>query len=202
MSENRGGRGPDLVFDRSNGYEKHADTYIRSRNPRIGLDVVRDWARQFTRGDEVLELGCGHGVISEVLVEARLTLFAVDASPTLLRAFHDRFPGVETDCCAAEESMFFGRTFDGVVAWGLLFLLEEDAQRFVLAKVEKALRPGGRFLFTAPREATEWIDVTTARPSRSLGAIVYEQVLRGLGLEVSSGVTDEGGNYYYYATKR
>jgi 2-polyprenyl-3-methyl-5-hydroxy-6-metoxy-1,4-benzoquinol methylase len=190
------------MFDRSNGYEKHADTFIRSRNPRIGLEVVREWASQFTRGSEVLELGCGHGVISEVLVEAGLTLFAVDASPTLLRAFQERFPDAQTECCTAEESTFFGRTFDGVVAWGLLFLLEEDAQRRVLAKVGEALRPDGRFLFTAPREAVEWIDVMTELPSRSLGAVEYERVLRGLGLEVSSGVTDEGGNYYYYATKR
>jgi 2-polyprenyl-3-methyl-5-hydroxy-6-metoxy-1,4-benzoquinol methylase len=195
-------RAPDLVPDRSSGYEEHADTFIRSRNPRIGLGVVRDWARQFTRDAEVLELGCGHGVISEVLVEVGLTVFAVDASPTLLRAFHDRFPHVETDCSAVEESMFFGRTFDGVLAWGLLFLLEGEAQRHVLAKVGKALRPGGRFLFTAPREAIEWIDVMTKRPSRSLGAVEYEQLLRGIGLEVSSGVTDEGGNYYYYAIKR
>jgi SAM-dependent methyltransferase len=193
---------PDLMFDRSNGYEKNADTFIRSRNPRIGLDVVRDWAGQLTPGAEVLELGCGHGVVSEVLVEAGLTLFAIDASPALLRAFHERFPNVETECRAAEESKFFGRTFDGVVAWGLLFLLEEDGQRCVLAKVGEALRPGGRFLFTAPREAVEWIDVMTELPSRSLGAVEYEQVLRGLGLDVSSGATDEGGNYYYLATKR
>jgi 2-polyprenyl-3-methyl-5-hydroxy-6-metoxy-1,4-benzoquinol methylase len=190
------------VFDRSNGYEKHADTFIRSRNPRIGLDVVRDWADQFTRGGEVLELGCGHGVISEVLIGAGLTLFAVDASSTLLRVFHERFPDVETDCSTAEESMFFGRTFDGVVAWGLLFLLEEESQRCVLTKIGKALRPGGRLLFTAPREAVEWIDVMTERPSRSLGAVGYEQLLGGIGLEVSSGVMDEGGNHYYYVTKR
>jgi 2-polyprenyl-3-methyl-5-hydroxy-6-metoxy-1,4-benzoquinol methylase len=192
----------DLVLDRSHGYEEYADIFIRSRSPRIGLGVVRDWAGQFTRDAEVLELGCGHGVISEVLVEAGLTLFAVDASPTLLRTFHKRFPHVETDCSAAEESTFFERTFDGVVAWGLLFLLEEDAQRCVLTKVGKVLRPGGRLLFTAPREAIEWIDVMTARPSRSLGAVEYERFLRGIGLEVSSGMTDEGENYCYYAIKR
>ena len=192
----------ELVFDRSNGYEKHAEAFIKSRSPGVGLDVVREWAGQFGPGSDVLELGCGHGVVSEVLVEAGLTLFAVDASPTLLRAFHERFPEVETECCAAEESTFFGRSFDGVVAWGLLFLLEEDAQRCVLARVGEALRPGGRFLFTAPREAVAWIDVMTELPSRSLGAVVYEQVLSDLGLEVSSGVVDEGGNYYYHVSKR
>jgi SAM-dependent methyltransferase len=189
------------MFDSSNGYEKHAETFIRSRNPRVGLDVVRDWAGQFARGGEVLELGCGYGAISEVLVEAGLTLFAVDASPTLLRTFHERFPDVETECCTAEDSLFFGRTFDGVVAWGLLFLLEEKAQLRILAKVGQALRPGGRFLFTAPREAVEWIDMMTECPSRSLGVVKYDRVLRSLGMEVSSGTADDSGNYYYHVIK-
>jgi SAM-dependent methyltransferase len=189
------------MVDSSNGYERHAETLIRARNLRIGPDVVRAWAREFLPHAEILELGSGHGVISAVLIEAGSKLFAVDASPTLLRAFRQRFPGVETDCCAAEESTFFGRTFDGVAAWGLLFLLEEQAQRVLLAKVASALRPGGRFLFTAPREALDWVDVLTERPSRSLGAAEYERILRGLGLEVSSGVTDEGGNFYYDASK-
>jgi SAM-dependent methyltransferase len=187
--------------DSSNGYERCAGTFIRSRNPEIGKAVVRAWARDFTSGAEVLELGCGHGVISQVLVEAGLALFVVDASPSLLRAFHERFPGIESDCCAAEKSTFFKRTFDGVVACGLLFLLEEDAQRSLLSKVGEALRPGGRFLFTAPRAAIQWLDVMTEQPSRSLGAAAYEQLLRGFGLEVSSGVTDEGENHYYFVEK-
>jgi 2-polyprenyl-3-methyl-5-hydroxy-6-metoxy-1,4-benzoquinol methylase len=190
------------MLDRSNGYEERASTFMRSRNARIGPGVVRDWAHEFELGAEVLELGCGHGVISQVLVEAGLSLFAVDASPTLLRAFHERFPDVVIECSAAEESTFFGRKFDGVVAWGLLFLLEEDAQRSILINVAKVLKPTGRFLFTAPREAIEWTDATTQRPSRSLGEVAYLELLRGIGLEVLSSATDEGGNFYYFAMKR
>jgi len=188
-------------LDRANGYEEYADTFIKSRNPRIGFEVVAGWAQTFSEGAELLELGCGHGVISEVLLNAGLKLFAVDASPTLLHAFCDRFPRVETDCSTAEESKFFGRRFDGVVAWGLLFLLEEDTQLKVLAKVAEVLRPGGHFMFTAPSDPINWIDVVTQRPSRSLGVNVYEQFLRQSGLEVSSGVKDEGENHYYFATK-
>jgi 2-polyprenyl-3-methyl-5-hydroxy-6-metoxy-1,4-benzoquinol methylase len=188
-------------LDRANGYEEYADTFIKSRNPRIGLEVVAGWARTFREGAELLELGCGHGVISEVLLNAGLKLFAVDASPTMLHAFRDRFPSVETDCSTAEESNFFERRFDGVIAWGLLFLLEEDAQFEVLAKVANVLRPGGRFMFTAPRDSISWTDGMTQRPSRSLGVNVYEQFLRQFALEVSSGVTDEGDNHYYFVTK-
>ena len=38
-------------------------------------------------------------------------------------------------------------------------------------------------------------------PSLSLGANVYEALLRDLGLDVSSGAIDEGGNYYYEGIK-
>lgn len=40
----------------------------------------------------------------------------------------------------------------GVKAWGLLFLLTPGAQARVIEKVAVILNPGGRFLFTAPKE--------------------------------------------------
>ena len=187
--------------DKSNGYEEYAAEFIRRRDNYIGPATVRGWAASFSPGSEVLELGCGHGVVTQVLVEAGLSVSAVDASPTLLRAFSERFPAIPTDCAPAEDSTFFGRTFDGVVAWGLLFLLEEPAQRTILRKVGAALRPGGRFLFTSPRQVVDWIDVMTRKPSRSLGAPAYEEILRDACMDVSHGVTDEGDNYYYFASK-
>jgi SAM-dependent methyltransferase len=186
----------------ANSYEEHAATFIRWRHPHIGQKMAREWASEFAPGATVLELGCGDGVISEALVEAGLTLYAVDASPTLLRAFCERFPNVQTECAAAEESSYFDRTFDGAVAVGLIFLLPEAAQRIVLSKVANALKRGGRFLFTAPRQACSWVDELTKQKSRSLGAGVYEALLRGLGFELSSGRVDEGENHYYFAVKR
>ena len=185
----------------ANGYEEYANTFIRSRNPTIGLATVREWARDFSRNADILELGCGHGVISSVLIDAGLHLHAIDASPTLLHEFRQRFPQVPTDCAPAEESAFLSRTYDGILAWGLLFLLEEDSQRFVLERAAKALRPGGHLLFTAPYDATEWIDAMTHRPSRSLGATAYKALLQGSGLEVADGLYDEAQNHYYLAVK-
>jgi SAM-dependent methyltransferase len=189
-------------MDHANGYEEHAEAFMRSRHPRIGQDVAREWARAFPPSATVLELGCGDGVISEVLVDAGLTLYAVDASPTLLRAFGERFPAAKVECATAEESTYFNRTFDGVIAVGLIFLLPEDAQRTVLSKVSDVLTSGGRFLFTAPRQACTWVDVLTKRESRSLGVEAYEGLLRSLSFEVSSGRVDEGENHYFFATKR
>ena len=189
------------MVDRSNGYEELAETFMRARNPRIGLDVVREWAAGFRPDAAVLELGCGHGVISQVLVDAGVKLYAVDASPSLLQAFRERFPAVQAECATAEESTYFDRTFDGVIAWGLIFLLPEETQRLVLTKAAHALEPGGRLLFTAPRDACTWNDGLTGLESRGLGVEAYEGLLRGLGLLVAPGRLDEGDNYYFFAAK-
>jgi 2-polyprenyl-3-methyl-5-hydroxy-6-metoxy-1,4-benzoquinol methylase len=189
------------MVDRSNGYEQHAETFMRARNPRIGPDVVREWAAAFRPGAAVLELGCGHGVISQVLVDAGVRLYALDSSPNLLHVFHERFPAVPTECAGAEESTYFDRKFDGVIAWGLIFLLPEEKQRVVIAKAANALAPGGRLLFTAPRDACMWNDGLTGLESRGLGIAAYEALLQGMGLLVAPGRLDEGDNYYFFAAK-
>jgi 2-polyprenyl-3-methyl-5-hydroxy-6-metoxy-1,4-benzoquinol methylase len=189
-------------MDKSNGYEQCAQDFMRARRAHIGPDVVREWAQGFAPGAEVLELACGHGVISQVLADQGLRLYAIDASPTLLKAFRERFPEVETECAAAEDSSYFDRTFDGVIAWGLIFLLPEDTQRTVLAKVANALKPGGRLLFTAPRGAVTWTDSLTGLESRSLSAEAYESLLHELGFDIEQGRLDAGENYYYLARKK
>lgn len=191
-----------MTVDSSNGYEQHAAAFMRRRDTTIGLDVVRDWAGGFAPGATVLELGCGHGVISQALVDRGLELYAVDASPTLLDAFRGRFPTARAERAAAEESTYFNRSFDGAVAWGLIFLLPVGAQFTLIARVTQALEPGGRFLFTAPREVRVWTDALTGWESRSLGAADYRSALRASGCEVRDGRTDAGGNHYFFATKR
>ena len=172
---------------------------MRSRDRRIGKTVVRAWAEELAARSEVLELGCGDGAMSAVLLDAGVRLYAVDASPRLVAAFRARFPGVPIACEAAESSAFFGRTFDAAVAWGLVFLLDAGAQRRLLRNVSAVLRPGGELLFTAPREALRWRDATTGWTSRSLGADAYVALLRECGLDVSFLNPDEGGNHYYRA---
>lgn len=194
--------------DGSNGYDGIADSYVAGRGTRprvgdaIGAAVVRAWAESFPRGASVLDLGCGPGEPStRILQEAGLACYAVDASAKMVAAFRARFPGVPVAHESVEASTFFDRSFDGVLAWGLLFLLEPAAQALVIAKVARALNPGGRFLFTAPHAPHEWRDAMTDRPSRSLGAQTYEQLLRAAGLECRAEAQDEGENHYYFVVR-
>ncbi len=194
--------------DGSNGYEAIANIYISGRGTRarvgdsIGASVVKTWAASFPPGATVLDLGCGPGEPStRILREAGLTTYAIDASPTMVAAFRERFPGVPIERNTVEASEFFNRTFNGVLAWGLLFLLEPAAQALVIQKVARALEPQGRFLFTAPRQSLEWLDGMTDRRSYSLGEQSYERLLRDAGLKWVASAQDEGENHYYIVEK-
>jgi SAM-dependent methyltransferase len=196
------------IEDGSSGYEAVATIYIAGRGTRsrvgdsIGAAVVKGWADAFPPGATVLDLGSGPGEPStRILQAAGLTTYAVDASPTMVAAFRERFPGVPIEHNTVEASAFFDRTFDGVLAWGLVFLLDPAAQARVIAKVARALNPGGRFLFTAPNEPLAWLDGMTGHPSQSLGAHTYARLLRDAGLTWVAEVQDEGENHYYVVEK-
>lgn len=198
-----------MTDDSSNGYEAVASVYLAQRGTRpaigdaVGAGIVREWSQAFAPGATVLDLGSGPGEPgTRILQEAGLAPFAIDASPTMVAAFRTRFPEVPIEHNTVEASDFFGRQFDGVLAWGLLFLLTPAAQRLVIEKVARALRPRGRFLFTAPRQALHWVDAMTSRPSQSLGAPAYELLLRAAGLTWVDAAYDEGENHYFVVEKQ
>ncbi|APR83017.1 Methyltransferase [Minicystis rosea] len=194
--------GDPAAADASNGYEAVASAFMDLRDrSAIGADVVEAWARALPTGASVLDVGCGHGVpISMTLMRAGLSVFGVDASPSLVAAFRSRFPQATVACEPVESSSFFGRTFDAVVAVGLVFLLPPEAQHALVRKLAQASR--GRLLFTSPAEACAWTDVLTGRPSRSLGANAYEAMLSDAGFTLARRFVDGGGNHYYDACKR
>jgi len=187
--------------DSSAGYEGIAASFAEYREAPtsgyVGASAVRRWARQLARGAAVLELGCGTGVpITRELRGQRLTVFAVEASPTLAVAFARRFPDVPLLREAAETSSLFGRRFDAALAWGLVFLLPEPSQHSLIERVAAALEPEGRFLFTAPRETGRWNDVMTGQMSQSLGAAAYRSALAAAGFASVREFDSEGIHYY------
>ena len=194
------------MTDRSNGYEGIADEFVanRGRAPStgIGTSEVRAWARELPRGAAVLDLGCGPGIpLTQLLVVEGLSVHAIDAAPSFVEAFRRNLPGVPVACETVEESTFFDRQFDGIVAWGLMFLLAEQDQRRLLRTMAKLLVPGGRLLFTSPAEVCTWNDVLTGLESRSLGAVEYRRELTAAGLRIQAEYEDVGQNHYYDAAK-
>lgn len=198
QEKNSGGSVPNAT-----GWESEAGWFIEySAGSTVGARLVELWAQDLPPGASVLDVGCGPGSPrSEALMRNGVQVYAVDASPTLAAAYTQRFPDAHVACEAVEESPFFGIRFDAILAWGLVFLLPADEQRRVLGRLVEALEPGGRLLFTAPKQDCTWNDASTGQPSTSLGSESYKALLSSLGAPVVSEHEDEGQNHYFSARK-
>lgn len=174
------------------------EAFITART-RIGVEVVTGWARaHIAPGATILDVGCGHGVpVAQALVADGFRVAGVDASPKLIAAFRRNVPGMEAVCEPVQDSALFGRSFPGIIAIGLIFLLSAEDQARLLARLPDALEPGGRLLFTAPRQRCRWRDLLTGQPSVSLGADAYARALAISGGELIGEHRDEGGNHYF-----
>ena len=192
-----------LSRDMSNGYEMVADDFMAVRSKStIGLAVVRKWAALLPRGGLVVDVGAGSGEpLTYALINEGLAVSAIDASPAMVAAFRRRFPGVEVACEPAERSQFFNKIFDGALMVGMIFLLPADSQRELIRRLSAALKPGGRLLFSAPRQNCAWKDVMTGQCSASLGDDEYRRILVNSGLHLIDRHVDEGNSHYYEAQK-
>jgi SAM-dependent methyltransferase len=195
-------------MDRSNGYEAVAEEFLAwrgsssTRSTGIGVKEVRKWARTLLRGSSVIDLGCGPGFpITVVLVEEGLHVFGIDAAPSFVAAFRRNLPGIPILCEAVQESRFFDRTFDAVLAIGLIFLLKAEDQHRLIQTFADILVPGGRLLFTSTAKPHVWNDAMTGLESISLGAGDYRKLLGAAGISVAQEYKDIGESHYFDAFK-
>ncbi|HXW91517.1 MAG TPA: class I SAM-dependent methyltransferase [Terriglobales bacterium] len=164
------------------------------------MKEVRKWARTLPRGSSVIDLGCGPGFpITAVLVEEGLHVFGVDAAPSFVAAFQHNLPGTPIICEAVQDSRFFDRTFDGVLAIGLIFLLTAEEQHRLIQRFAEILVPGGRLLFTSSAKRAVWNDAMTGLESVSLGAERYRKLLGSADISVVDEYEDVGENHYFDA---
>jgi SAM-dependent methyltransferase len=194
-------------MDRSNGYERVSEEFLgrrgSGRSMGVGVDAVRKWARMLPCGGAIIDLGCGPGLpLTEVLVAEGLNAFGVDAAPSFVQAFQRNLPNTPVVCEAVQDSRFFDRTFDAVLAWGLIFLLGAEDQRRLIQRIAGILVPGGRLLFTSPAKPLVWNDAMTGLESRSLGAKEYRRQLLAVDISISNEYEDEGQNHYFDAFKK
>ena len=98
--------------------------------------------------DAVLDIGCGHGIVSEYLAQNGIAVTAADISEKLLDEFRTRIEGknlpVEIVRADAYKQPFADNRFDVVVA--RMFLPHFPDWPVVLKEMTRVTKPGGRLL--------------------------------------------------------
>ena len=187
--------------DISSGWDAVAQDFMKYRSDS-GSTIVKEWCSRLAENPSILDIGCGHGLpLTPILLGANASIFAIDSSQNMVSAYRENFPEHPIAYEAAEDSRFFDRKFDGIMAIGLIFLLPEDRQKQLLEKMSRHLKPYGHILFSAPHQICEWKDIQTGRRSVSLGSDAYRDYLERLGLRIIGDGIDKGESYYLMAQK-
>lgn len=119
---------------RTRSYQTHA-----SFVPRLGQAVMD--LLESRPGEQILDLGCGDGVLTQELAQSGAVVTGVDSSTELVDAARSR--GLDVRLMDATD-LDFDQTFDAVFSNAALHWMR-PAQA-VIAGVARALRPGGRFV--------------------------------------------------------
>jgi trans-aconitate methyltransferase len=117
------------------------DTYARNARfvSDLGAGVFELLAPQ--PGEQILDLGCGDGALTEKLVAAGCRVIAIDSSAEQIGAARAR--GLDARRGRAETLPFKGE-FDAVFSNAVLHWIPDAPA--VIASVYRALKPGGRFV--------------------------------------------------------
>src|ERR1700758_1718138 len=107
--------------------------------PTLGAPVLELLAPK--PGEQILDLGCGDGVLTEKIAAAGATVSAVDAAADMVAAARRR--GLDARVVAGQD-LDFDRSFDAVFSNAALHWMRPSEK--VLAGVYRALKPGGRFV--------------------------------------------------------
>ncbi|HXC91133.1 MAG TPA: methyltransferase domain-containing protein [Stellaceae bacterium] len=107
--------------------------------PTLGAPVLELLAPR--PGEHILDLGCGDGVLTEKIAEGGAVVVAVDAAPDMVAAARAR--GLDARVAAGQDLDFAG-VFDAVFSNAALHWMRPPET--VLARIFKALKPGGRLV--------------------------------------------------------
>jgi trans-aconitate methyltransferase len=94
-------------------------------------------------GESVLDLGCGTGELAEVIAATGVRVWALDADPAMVAATRRRLGG-DRVLLADGHSFRLPEPVDAVFSNAALHWMPRPAE--VIARVNAALRPGGRFV--------------------------------------------------------
>lgn len=93
-------------------------------------------------GVNVLDIGCGTGVLFPYYLERNAVITAVDLSPQMVKVARNKFPQAKIICGDAEE-ITFDDNFDCVMIYNAFPHFPDP--KVLIENLSKALKTGGRF---------------------------------------------------------
>ena len=101
---------------------------------------------------EWLDVGCGSGVFSRMLVDAGAKVLGLDGSAAMVEAARAGCPGARFEVSRVEDLAALDGPFDGAISLSVLEYLDDPAA--ALAAVAARLKPGARLCVSLPNSGS------------------------------------------------
>ncbi|MEW2286085.1 class I SAM-dependent methyltransferase [Streptomyces sp. NPDC047841] len=139
-------------------------------------------------GSRVLDVGSGTGrPTAQTLAEAGHHVLGIDISPVMVDLAARQVPGAEFRLADIRETPLPEDSFDAACAYFSLLQMSRAEQTAVVAKLARAVRPGGFVaLATVPLDLEDAEGLFMGQPVRvtSFAAEAFTALVRGAGLTV------------------
>jgi ubiquinone/menaquinone biosynthesis C-methylase UbiE len=160
---------------------------------RAALDGEATGAAKTICAREILEIGCGSGAVTSLLLAGGARVTALDQSPTMLEQARKRIGRTASSTggavtwlerTASEIDTFPAGSFDAIVASLSLSEMASEERAFVLARARTRLRPGGILVIAdevRPRSRWQrWLAAAMRLPQAMLGWLLAGSVSQPL----------------------
>jgi ubiquinone/menaquinone biosynthesis C-methylase UbiE len=134
-------------------WDKQADTYNKSeRQFETAFKRINKKTKKYLKpNDTVLDYGCATGLKTFEFVSDVKKIFGLDISSKMInkaksKADELKIKNVDFKQGTIFDVEFKDNTFDAIIAYGILHLLDENQK--VLKKIDELLKPGGYFIST------------------------------------------------------
>ena len=130
----------DISLDQAEAYEAYFVPAIFAQWPEQVCDVA-----EIQSGEEVLDIGCGTGILARTVAERvapRGSVAAIDLNGSMLQVARRLNPNILWRQNDASDLPFSDDRFDVVVSqFAFMFVSDKPA---AMAEIKRVLRPGGR----------------------------------------------------------
>jgi len=183
-------------FDDPGHLTDHASRFQRYRLSKV-LELHLP-----TRGDRVVDLGCGWGTFSFALAEIGCDVVGVDFSAKSIqlcnrRLEHEPHPNLRFVCADAAETGLDPGTWDLVIAADLFEHLYPDDSMRVVREAHRLLKPGGRLSIWTPHRGhiLEILKNHDILLNRDVSHVDYKSMARLKGMLLDAGFEIERAYY-------